>query len=58
MYDMSPDADGGGDEEEQESPVVGVPGGPRLGKERRVPQGCLCDLSLYFFNLINLYLWY
>ena len=38
MYDMSPDADGGGDEEVQDSPVQGVPGGPRLGKERRVPQ--------------------
>ena len=37
MYDMSPIEDRGGDEEVQDSPG-GVPGGHRLGKERRVPQ--------------------
>ena len=30
------DADGGGDEEGQESPVDGVLGRPMLGKERRL----------------------
>ena len=30
------DADGGGDEEVQDSPVDGVLGRPRLGKERRL----------------------
>ena len=49
MYDMCPDADGGGDEEVQESPVVGVPGGPSLGKERRMLQDdcviCHCTSS-------------
>ena len=46
------DADGGGDEERQESPVDGVLGRPRLGKERRVPQDACVISPLYF--MINM----
>ena len=46
-------ADGGGDEEGQESPVDGVLGRPRLGKERRVPQDACVISQLYFRDQIG-----
>ena len=47
------DADGGGDEEGQESPVDGVLGRPRLGKERRGPQDACVISQLYFCHQIG-----
>ena len=40
--------DGGGDEEGQKSPVDGVFGWPRLGKEGRLPQDAFVILQLCF----------
>ena len=43
--------DGGGDEKGQESPVDGVIGWSRLGKEGRLPQDACVILQLCFYIL-------